>query len=85
MRYHKTAFLSLTPLLAVFAAFYLAPVEAFVMRPVGYVADSITPNLYVYLTAARDANYACAGALAILIAIVIFAMSGAFLRRLGSR
>jgi multiple sugar transport system permease protein len=58
--------------------------EALVLRPIGYVADNITPNLYLYLTAARDANYAYAGALAILIAAVIFLISAAFLRRAGS-
>jgi len=58
--------------------------EALVLRPMGYVADNITPNLYLYLTAARDANYAYAGALAILIAAVIFLISAAFLRRVGS-
>src|SRR6202008_1506088 len=35
--------------------------EALVLRPLGYVADNITPNLYLYLTAARDANYSYAG------------------------
>jgi multiple sugar transport system permease protein len=59
--------------------------EALVLRPLGYVADNITPNLYLYLTAARDANYSYAGALAILLAVLIFALSGAFLRRVGSR
>ena len=59
--------------------------EAFVMRPLGYVADNVTPNLYLYLTAARDANYAYAGALAIFMAVIIFALSGAFLRRISSR
>jgi multiple sugar transport system permease protein len=59
--------------------------EALVLRPGGYVADNITPNLYLYLTAARDANYSYAGALAILIAAVIFLISGGFLRRVGSR
>jgi multiple sugar transport system permease protein len=59
--------------------------EALVLRPLGYVADNITPNLYLYLTAARDANYSYAGALAILLAVLIFALSGAFLRRAGSR
>lgn len=59
--------------------------EALVLRPGGYVADNITPNLYLYLTAARDTNYSYAGALAILIAAVIFLISGAFLRRVGSR
>jgi multiple sugar transport system permease protein len=59
--------------------------EAFVLRPLGYVADNITPNLYLYLTAARDANYSYAGALAILLALLIFAISGPFLRRISSR
>jgi multiple sugar transport system permease protein len=58
--------------------------EAFVLRPLGYVADNITPNLYLYLTAARDANYSYAGALAILLAVLIFVISGPFLRRIGS-
>jgi multiple sugar transport system permease protein len=55
--------------------------EAFVMRPLGYVADNITPNLYLYLTAARDANYSYAGALAILLAVVIFVVSSFVLRQ----
>ena len=59
--------------------------EAFVLRPLGYLADNITPNLYLYLTAARDANYSYAGALAILLALLIFIISGPFLRRVGSR
>lgn len=59
--------------------------EAFVLRPLGYVADNITPNLYLYLTAARDANYAYAAAMAVLLALLIFVISGPFLRRIGSR
>jgi multiple sugar transport system permease protein len=59
--------------------------EAFVLRPLGYVADNITPNLYLYLTAARDANYSYAGAMAILLALLIFVISGPFLRRINSR
>src|ERR1700737_1033018 len=55
--------------------------EAFVMRPLGYVADNITPNFYLYLTAARDANYSYAGALAILLAVVIFVVSSFVLRQ----
>jgi multiple sugar transport system permease protein len=58
--------------------------EAFVLRPLGYVADNITPNLYLYLTAARDANYSYAGAMAILLALLIFVISGPFLRRVSS-
>ena len=59
--------------------------EAYVLRPLGYVADNITPNMYLYLTAARDANYGYAGALAALLAIVVFLISGFFLRRFTSR
>jgi multiple sugar transport system permease protein len=59
--------------------------EAFVLRPLGYVADNVTPNLYLYLTAARDANYSYAGALAVLLALLIFVISGPFLRRIGSQ
>jgi len=59
--------------------------EAYVLRPLGYVADNITPNLYLYLTAARDANYGYAGALAALLAIVVFTISGFFLRRYSPR
>ena len=59
--------------------------EAFVLRPLGYLADNITPNLYLYLTAARDANYYYAGALAILLALLIFVISGPFLRRIASQ
>jgi multiple sugar transport system permease protein len=59
--------------------------EAFVLRPLGYLADNITPNLYLYLTAARDANYSYAGALAVLLAVLVFVISGPFLRGIGSR
>jgi multiple sugar transport system permease protein len=59
--------------------------EAFVLRPLGYLADNITPNLYLYLTAARDANYYYAGALAMLLALLIFVISGPFLRRIAAR
>ena len=59
--------------------------EAFVLRPLGYVPDNITPNLYLYLTAARDANYSYAGAMAVLLALLIFVISGPLLRRLGSK
>lgn len=59
--------------------------EAYVLRPLGYVADNITPNLYLYLTAARDANYGYAGALAALLAVLVFAISGFFLRRFTPR
>jgi multiple sugar transport system permease protein len=57
--------------------------EAFVLRPLGYLADNITPNFYLYLTAARDANYSYAGALAVLLAVLIFVISCPFLRSIG--
>ena len=56
--------------------------EAYVLRPLGYVADNITPNLYLYLTAARDANYSYSGALAVLLAVLIFILSAPLLRRI---
>jgi multiple sugar transport system permease protein len=59
--------------------------EAYVLRPLGYVADNITPNLYLYLTAARDANYSYAGALAVALAALIFVLSAPLLRRIASR
>jgi multiple sugar transport system permease protein len=59
--------------------------EAVVLRPIGYVPDNITPNLYLYLTAARDANYSYAGALAIVLAAIIIVISAAFLRRVDSK
>ena len=59
--------------------------EAFVLRPLGYVPDNITPNLYPYLTAARDANYSYSGALAVLLAVLIFILSAPLLRRISRR
>lgn len=59
--------------------------EAFVLRPLGYVADNITPNLYLYLTAARDTNYSYSGALAVLLAVLIFILSAPLLRRISRR
>ncbi|AFZ65955.1 carbohydrate ABC transporter permease [Deinococcus peraridilitoris] len=61
--------------------------EPFVLRPLGYVPDNITPNTYIYLAAARDTQYAYAAAMAILIALVTFVLSGILLRyaRLGER
>lgn len=54
--------------------------EAFVLRPLGYVPDSITPNLYLYLVASRDGNFSYAATLAILLALFTFLLSGVFLR-----
>ncbi|PYE54468.1 carbohydrate ABC transporter permease [Deinococcus yavapaiensis] len=59
--------------------------EPFVLRPLGYVPDNLTPNTYIYLAASRDAQYGYAAAMAILIALVTFLFSTVFLRfaRLG--
>jgi multiple sugar transport system permease protein len=56
--------------------------EAWVLRPIEYVADNITPNVYIYLTAARDTNYSYAAALAISLAAVVFVISWFLLRKL---
>jgi multiple sugar transport system permease protein len=56
--------------------------EAWVLRPIEYVADNITPNVYIYLTAARDTNYSYAAALAISLAAVVFVISSFLLRKL---
>jgi hypothetical protein len=58
-QHRKTALFFLAPFLTVFVAFYLALVVyainvsllAFLLRPLGYVADNIIPSLY--LIAAR--------------------------------
>ncbi len=54
--------------------------EPFVLRPLGYVPDNITPNTYLYLTVARDANFGYGAALAVLLALFTLLMSGFFLR-----
>jgi multiple sugar transport system permease protein len=54
--------------------------EPFVLRPLGYVPDNITPNTYLYLVASRDGNFSYAATLAILLAIFTFLMSAVFLR-----
>jgi multiple sugar transport system permease protein len=56
--------------------------EAWVLRPIEYVADNITPNVYIYLTAARDTNYSYAASLAISLAAVVFVISSLLLRKL---
>ena len=47
--------------------------------------DGAPPEWQRILTAARDANYSYAGAMAILLALLIFVISGPFLRRISSR
>lgn len=54
--------------------------EPFVLRPLGYVPDNLTPNLYVYLTVARDGSFGYGAALAVVLALVTFLLSIFFLR-----
>ena len=54
--------------------------EPFVLRPLGYVPDNITPNTYLYLAVARDGNFGYGAALAIVMALFTFLLSGFFLR-----
>jgi multiple sugar transport system permease protein len=54
--------------------------EPYVLQASTYVADSITPNVYVYYTASRDNNFSYAAALAIMLGAVTFICSGFFLR-----
>jgi multiple sugar transport system permease protein len=54
--------------------------EPFVLRAIGFVPDSITPNTYIYKIASVDANYYYAAALAVVLALVTFSSSAVFLR-----
>ncbi|MBZ9712065.1 carbohydrate ABC transporter permease [Deinococcus multiflagellatus] len=54
--------------------------EPFVIRPLGYVPDNITPNTYLYLVATRDGNFSYAATLAILLALFTLLLSAVFLR-----
>lgn len=54
--------------------------EPFVLRPLGYVPDNVTPNTYLYLVASRDGNFSYAATLAILLAGFTFLLSAFFLR-----
>ena len=58
--------------------------EPFVLRPLGYVPDNITPNTYLYLAVARDGNFGYGAALAIVMALFTFLLSGFFLRSVRS-
>ncbi|WP_407570504.1 carbohydrate ABC transporter permease [Deinococcus altitudinis] len=58
--------------------------EPFVLRPLGYVPDNITPNTYLYLTVARDGNFGYGAALAVILAVFTLLMSGFFLRHAAS-
>ncbi|TSA87456.1 sugar ABC transporter permease [Deinococcus detaillensis] len=54
--------------------------EPFVLRPLGYVPDNITPNTYLYLAVARDGNFGYGATLAIVLALFTFILSGFFLK-----
>lgn len=54
--------------------------EPFVLRPLGFVPDNITPNTYLYLTVARDGNFGYGAAMAVLLAVFTLLLSGFFLR-----
>ncbi|CAM3962672.1 carbohydrate ABC transporter permease [Deinococcus marmoris] len=54
--------------------------EPFVLRPLGYVPDNITPNTYLYLAVARDGNFGYGAALAIIMAVLTLILSSFFLR-----
>ncbi|WP_415784542.1 carbohydrate ABC transporter permease [Deinococcus saxicola] len=54
--------------------------EPFVLRPLGYVPDNITPNTYLYLAVARDGNFGYGAALAIIMALFTLMFSSFFLR-----
>lgn len=60
-------------------------IEPYILRPLAYVPDNITPNMYIYLAASRDVQYSYAAAMAIIIAGVTFLFAGIFIRasRLG--
>lgn len=59
--------------------------EPYILRPLAYVPDNITPNMYIYLAASRDVQYSYAAAMALIIAGVTFLFAGIFIRasRLG--
>ena len=59
--------------------------EPFVLRPLGYVPDNITPNTYLYLAVARDGNFGYGAALAVVMAIFTFLLSGFFLSSVRSQ
>lgn len=54
--------------------------EAFILKPVTYVPQNITPNTYIYGVASLNGNYSYAAALALVLALVTFVGSSAFLR-----
>jgi multiple sugar transport system permease protein len=59
--------------------------EPYILRPLAYIPDNITPNTYIYLAASRDVQYSYSAAMALIIAGVTFLLAGLFIRasRLG--
>ena len=55
--------------------------EPFILRSLGYVPENITPNLYIYWIAQRDANYSYSAALAVILAVIVFAITLLMFRR----
>lgn len=55
--------------------------EPFILRSLGYIPENITPNLYIYWIAQRDANYSYSAALAVILAVIVFAITLLMFRR----
>ena len=54
--------------------------EPYVLNTFAYVAPNLTPNVYIYNTAFRYGRFGYAGAMAIVLAIITFAVSFVFIR-----
>jgi multiple sugar transport system permease protein len=54
--------------------------EPYVLSTFAYVAPNLTPNLYIYNTAFRYGRFGYAGAMAIVLAVITFAVSFIFIR-----
>jgi multiple sugar transport system permease protein len=55
--------------------------EPFILRGINFVPTNITPNTYLYFTAAQFQDYSYAAAMAIILALVTFTFSLFFLRQ----
>ena len=54
--------------------------EPYVLNTFAYVAPNLTPNLYIYNIAFRFSRFGYAGAMAIVLAVITFAVSFVFIR-----
>jgi multiple sugar transport system permease protein len=54
--------------------------EPFVLRALTFVSPHLTPNMYIYTTAFSYGSFNYAGAMAIVLAIITFAISFVFIR-----